>query len=252
MHNYQVGLLTTFLLGIFILVGAFIALLINKKEKIVDFSIGLAFGVIATLLVTDLLPETFESFGLKHIYLFLLFSIAGFFLLKFLDTLVPAHHDHHRMTKKEANNNLAHIGIITTLALILHNIVEGIAVYSAALSDAHLGLLLAIGVGFHNIPLGMVIASSFYQSNVDNKRTFASIALVALSTFIGGLVMYIFKLTVVSEILLGILLSLTIGMLVFIILDELIPRIRNTHNRRISFLGIGIGVVILIISLFIG
>lgn len=252
MQSYGFGLLTTFLLGIFILIGAFVALIVNKKEKIVDFSIGLAFGVITMLIITDLLPETFENLGLKYIYLFLIFVAGGFFLLRFLDTLIPAHHDHHKMTKKEANNNLAHIGLVTTFALILHNIVEGIAVYTAALSDAHLGLLLAIGVGFHNIPLGMVIASSFYQSNVDNKKTFITIGLVALSTFIGGLVMYIFKLSVVSEVLLGILLSLTLGMLIFIVLDELVPRIKNSHNKKVSYLGVCIGIVILIISLFIG
>ena len=63
MDNYQIGLLTTVLLGIFILLGAGISLLINKKDKIIDFSIGLAFGVITTLIITDLLPEIFEGLG---------------------------------------------------------------------------------------------------------------------------------------------------------------------------------------------
>lgn len=252
MQNYQIGLLTTFLLGIFILIGAFIGYVVNKKEKIVDFSIGLAFGVITMLVITDLIPEVFETLRLKHIYLFIIFGTFGFFILKYLDSLVPHHHDHHKMSKSEANHNLTHIGIITTLALVLHNIVEGIAVYSTALSDAHLGLLLAIGVGFHNIPLGMVVASSFYQSNVKNKQAFISIGVVALSTFIGGFIMYLFKLTVVSELLLGILLSLTLGMLIFILVDELIPRIKNTKNKRVAYFGIGLGIIILFISLFIG
>jgi len=252
MQNYHVGLLTTLLLGIFILIGAFIALLVNKKEKIVDFSIGLAFGVIFTLIVTDLLPEVFEALRLKHIYIFILFGLLGFYLLRFLDKLIPHHHEHHKMTKTEANSNLVHIGLITTLALVLHNIVEGIAVYSTALTDTNLSFLLAIGVGFHNIPLGMVIASSFYQSNVDNKKAFLSIGLVSISTFIGGLLMYLFKLTVVSDVVLGILLSLTLGMLTFILIDELIPRIKNTKNRKVTYTGVILGVVFLIVAMFIG
>ena len=160
MTNYGVGLLTTFLLGIFILIGAIIPLFIVKKDKVINLSIGLAFGVIITLIVTDLLPEILEELGLKYIYLFIIFTALGFFLLRLLDGYIPDHHD-HKMTKKEANENLTHIGIMTTLALILHNIIEGMAVYSTSLADVSLALTLALGVGFHNIPLGMVISSSF-------------------------------------------------------------------------------------------
>ena len=56
-----VGLITTFVLGIFILIGAFIALIVGNKDKIVEFCIGLAFGVICTLSVTDLIPEIMEN-----------------------------------------------------------------------------------------------------------------------------------------------------------------------------------------------
>ena len=89
MTSNQVGLLTTLILGIFILIGAGISLLINKKDKVIDFSIGLAFGVIVTLIVTDLLPEIFESLGLKYIWLFIIFTTLGFFLLRLLDGFIP-------------------------------------------------------------------------------------------------------------------------------------------------------------------
>ena len=42
MDNAKLGLLTTLILGIFILIGALMAFLIKKKNKVVDFSIGLA------------------------------------------------------------------------------------------------------------------------------------------------------------------------------------------------------------------
>lgn len=251
MSNYQVGLLTTFLLGIFILIGAGISLLMNKKDKVIDFSIGLAFGVIVTLIVTDLLPEVFESFGLKYIYLFIIFTTLGFFILRFFDGLIPDHHD-HKMNKKEASENLIHIGIMTTLALLLHNIIEGMAVYSTALVDSSLALSIAIGVGFHNIPLGMVISSSFYHSSKNIKKTIISLLLVSISTFCGGLIMYLFKITSVNSVLLGVLLSLTLGMLLFIVIDELFPRIKNTKDKKTVFIGIAIGVILLLIGVLLG
>ena len=250
MTSNQVGLLTTLILGIFILIGAGISLLINKKDKVIDFSIGLAFGVIVTLIVTDLLPEIFENLSIKHILLFIIFTTIGFGLLKLLDGFIPDHNDHH-MNKTEANANLTHIGIMTTLAIMLHNIIEGMAVYSTALSDSSLAVSLAIGVGFHNIPLGMVIASSLYHSNKNHSKTLISIILVSISTFCGGLIMYSFKFTSLNEIVLGILLSLTLGMLIFIVLDELYPRVKNTSQKKITYSGIVIGIMLLIASLFI-
>jgi len=146
---------------------------------------------------------------------------------------------------------LFHIGFVASIALILHNIIEGMAVYSSCLINTNLGALLTLGIGFHNIPLGMVITNSFYHSNKNLGKTMITILLVALSTFIGGFIMYLFKITEISSLLLGFLLSLTLGMLFFIVFDELFPRIRNMKNKKIAYLGITVGVIILIISMIL-
>ncbi|MCI8460620.1 MAG: ZIP family metal transporter [Bacilli bacterium] len=250
MERYKIGLITTLLLGIFIVIGALIALLANKKSKVVEFSIGLAFGVIVTLIVTDLLPEIFETLGFRYIYVWLIGMVAGFLILKILDNFIPDHHE-HKMSKEESNENLVHIGVMTSLALVLHNIIEGMAVYSSCLSDASFGIALTLGIGFHNIPLGMVISSSFYHSTKNFKKTIITVLIVSLSTFFGGFVMYLLKLTEISSMLLGVLLSLTLGMLIFIIIDELLPRISDIKNKKISCIGILVGVALLVLSMFI-
>lgn len=250
MERYKIGLITTLLLGIFIVIGALIALLANKKSKVVEFSIGLAFGVIVTLIVTDLLPEIFETLGFRYIYVWLIGMVAGFLILKILDNFIPDHHE-HKMSKEESNENLVHIGVMTSLALVLHNIIEGMAVYSSCLSDASFGIALTLGIGFHNIPLGMVISSSFYHSTKNFKKTIITVLIVSLSTFFGGFVMYLLKLTEISSMLLGVLLSLTLGMLIFIVIDELLPRISDIKNKKISCIGILVGVALLVLSMFI-
>lgn len=249
MKRYEIGLITTLLLGIFIIIGALIGLLANKKSKVVEFSLGLAFGVIVTLIITDLLPEIFETLGFRYVYIWIIGMVAGFLILKILDHFIPDHHE-HKMSNKEANENLVHIGVMTSLALILHNIIEGMAVYSSCLSDASFGVALTLGIGFHNIPLGMVISSSFYHSTKNFKKTMFTVLLVSLSTFLGGAVMYLLKLTEISSMLLGILLSITLGMLIFIVVDELLPRISDIKNKKISYIGIIVGVTLLILSMF--
>jgi ZIP family zinc transporter len=123
------------------------------------------------------------------------------------------------------------------------------AVYSSTLSNVSLGVALGLGVGFHNIPLGMVITSSLYQNNKNLSKTLISIILVSLSTFIGGFIMYLFNLIEISNIVLGLLLALTLGMLLFIVIDELFPRISNMKEKKITYTGIGIGVLLLLISM---
>ncbi|MDD5888380.1 MAG: ZIP family metal transporter [bacterium] len=250
MDNAKLGLLTTLLLGIFILIGALVAFIAKKKEKVSDFSIGLALGVMVMLVILDLLPEIIENLGLKYIYVFLLGTAFGYFILKILDKFIPDH-DHNEnanLDKKELKSNLIHIGVVTSLALVLHNIVEGMAVYATVLTDTKIGLAVTLGIGFHNIPLGMVIAATFYQSNENIWKTISIISAVSLSTFIGGLIMFFLNISTINPILLGTLLSITLGMVLFITLSELIPRIRESKDKKVCYIGITIGVIILLIS----
>ena len=252
MDSAKLGLLTTLLLGVFIIIGALVAFLIKRKERVVDFSLGLAFGVIVMLILTHMLPETIELLGLKYIFIFLIFTILGYMILRLLDNFIPDHDDDGKgMDKEELKENLIHIGVITSIALVLHNVIEGMAVYSTVLSDASLGLAVTLGIGFHNIPLGMVIAGTFYQSNENIYKSILSILFVSLSTFVGGLIMFFLGLSSISPIISGILLSVTLGMLIFISITELLPRIKNTKNKKVTYLGITIGVIIQLIALFI-
>lgn len=251
MNSAKIGLLTTLLLGVFIIIGALIAFLIKRKERVVDFSLGLAFSIIIMLIVTDLLPEIIEHLGAKHIYLFIIFTTLGFVLMKILDHFIPDHDDDGKMGTALEKENLVHIGIITSCALVLHNIIEGMAVYSSVISDSGLAIALTLGVGFHNIPLGMVIAGTFHQSKETMSKTILSIIAVSLSTFVGGLILFFANLTVISPVVFGILLSTTLGMLLFISLSELFPRIHATKNKKTAIIGMTIGVIIQLIAIFL-
>lgn len=250
MDSAKLGLITTMLLGLFIIIGAIIALLIKRKQRVVDFSLGLAFGVIAMLVLTDLLPEIIEHLGIRCIHIFIIATVLGYNILKLLDDFIPDHEE-EKMDSKDLKENLVHIGVITSLALALHNIIEGMAVYSTVITDTSLGVAITLGIGFHNIPLGMVIAGTFYQSKENLSKTILSVIGVASATFIGGLIMFFLNITTISPVVLGALLSITLGMLLFITFDELLPRIKTSKNKKVTYTGITVGVIILLIAFFI-
>ena len=244
----------TFIVGVFILIGYFIVLTTKNNHRVMNFSISMAFGVMTSLVLLELLPESFEhlSDGQNEIITicYLLFFIAvGICVLKFLDFFIP---DHHADEKKEIDEeNLTHIGIVSSIALIVHNMIEGMAIYTSVMSSLELGILMCIGVGLHNIPMGMVLTSAFYTSDKKWKTTLFMILLTSISTFVGGLMMF-FMSSIMNEFVLGILLAITTGMVSYIVIFELFPHLVEHQKEKGTVLGVLVGVVILMISVMLG
>lgn len=248
------GLVLTLLLGLFIMIGALIVFVFKNNEKFIEFSIAMAFSVILMLVVFDIIPESYEVVDTGNVVVNLLILISGagigFFLLKVLDHFIPDHED-DPTTEEDNDRNLNHIGLVSSIALVIHNIVEGIAIYTLYSSDSHAGIMAGIGVGLHNIPLGMVIASTFYQYNKSKGKTSLIILGVALSTFIGGFIMSVFHIHEIIHLIEVVSLSMTLGMLMYISIMELLPKVRHSKYKGVTSSGLIIGFILLLISVIL-
>ena len=249
MHN-TLALFITFLLGFFIIIGVIIAFFLKKQKKVLDFIFAFALSILTMLILVDLLGHTIEHLGIKHIYLFILFTCLGLLIFKIIDDFVPEHED-AKMTKNEEKKNIVHIGVLATIALIIHNFVEGMAIYLTSANDINLGIMMALGVGLHNIPLGIIITTTLNSDKNTGKYLFCIIFLF-ISSFLGGLLLYLLNINTVSDIVIGSLLALTIGMLLYIIIFELYPKVKKTTNKKITIIGLITGVIIALIGMFIG
>lgn len=250
--NYFLGLLFPLSAGLFIILGCSIVYILKNSDKFIQFSISMAFGVMVSLLILELFPEAheiiFESFKGSTAYIvFIFFIILGVGLLKLLDIFIPDHEieDNNEQSK---NENLYHIGLVSSIALILHNIIEGMAIYTTALESTSLALTVTLAVGLHNVPMGLVIASTLRKSNRNKKESIVFLTIITLSTFLGGILMYLMK-SYISEAFLGILLCITIGMLIYIVLFELLEELIHSKEKKIMILGLITGIVIFLISL---
>ncbi|MDD2377956.1 MAG: ZIP family metal transporter [Bacilli bacterium] len=243
-------LLITAVAGLFILLGTIIVLMTKNNEKVVIFSISIAFGVMVSLIIFELLPEAFElikeDFLLKKILIILIFTIIGVVILKLLDLFVPHHEHQHGDTE-----HLFHIGLVSSIALFLHNIIEGMALYGTAVTSLSLGWLLALGIGLHNIPLGMVVTSAFYNRNKDIPKTIISIFIISLSTLLGGLIMKFLNGNVINDYFLGVLISITLGMIFYIAVFELLHEILESKHKKISTTGVIAGISIILVHFFL-
>ena len=222
-------ILITFFLGIFIIAGACVARCVRNTKIIEQLSISAAFGTMLALSIMELFPEAFEQLGKDNVWVIITFIALGVLLLKLLDHLI-------------------HIGIISSIAVILHNVIEGMAVYSIAAESLSSGVMMAIAVGLHNIPMGMVIYSTLRQEKKTTRT--ALISGVALSTFAGGLIMASLWF-IITPFVIGILMSLTLGMIIYILIFELAPHVMQSSSRALSAIGILAGIAVILAGGFL-
>ena len=242
------ALLVTLIAGLFFLLGALLAFFGKEKKGLIEFSIGMSFSVMLLLLAFDIVPEVMELLEEKGTFFMYIFIVIGIVMLKLIDILVP-HHNHDAEIKTH-DKHLKHIGIISTLALIVHNVIEGIGIYNIALLDSKAGILMAIGVGLHNTPFGIEIAATLGETKKSKIYVISNILILVFSTFLGALLMMVFK--SISDFVLGSLMSLTIGMIIYLVLFEMLIELGASKNKKYSVAGLGVGILFMLGILAIG
>ena len=167
----------------------------------------------------------------------------GVTILKLLEIYIPE----PEITPGESIPPLYHMGMVSGIAILIHNIIEGASLYLVTKGDITSGLLLCFGIGLHNIPLGLVITSTALTSN--KNKNLLVILILSISSFVGGLIMYIIG--DVGLLTKGILLGITFGMLIYIVVFELFKQVNSIENKTLTRMCILFGLSILISSVLI-
>lgn len=251
------ALLITTGAGLFFLIGLLINRISKNKKGLFIFSLALAFMVMIGLISFDLAPELIKNISSYTILNKIIVGggsiFSGFLILKILDILIPHHHHDHHEEKddiEEHNDNMYHIGLITSLALIIHNIIEGGAIYLNSIASLKVGLLMALGVGLHNIPLGMEICTTLNLAKKSLKKKIIPISLITLSTGLGAVLMLLVNIDK-NIIFASILIGITIGMLTYLIIFELLKEIKKNITSIHTIIGLICGMIIVVISFII-
>lgn len=251
------ALMITLFSGIFFFLGYLIVKFSKHKKELSILSSSMAFVIMIGMVFFDLIPEMIEltenfifSKGVKILFCFS-FLILGFFFLKLFDIFLPHHHhEHHESEKnlKEHDQHMVHIGIMLTLSIIIHNMIEGISLYVIACDSLSSGFFLSLAIGLHNLPLGVEISGSLLKSN--HKVSLLSLLFLIFSTFLGSFLLFIFHITI-HDFLLFFFVSVVCGMILYIALCELLNEIFNYKKNRYTIIGFIIGIFFLLIMTFL-
>ena len=128
---------------------------------------------------------------------------SGFLLFKLLDILLTKDVD-----------NLYRVGIFSMLAIIVHNIPEGIITFILSSSDIRLGLFMGLSIALHNIPEGISIMVPVYYGSGSYKKAFLFTLIAGISEVVGGVVFYLLFNDYVNDLFLGSIFSFVAGIMI--------------------------------------
>ena len=189
--NITLAFILTLGAGLATGIGSAIAFFAHHTDrKFLSFSLGLSAGVMLYVsfaeLLSDSRTELIELFGEKSGQIWCAVSFfAGILLAALIDYLVPEKENPHELKSVEmmdgampSPQKMAKAGIITAIAIGVHNFPEGVATFMATISDTTVGIPIAIAVAIHNIPEGIAVAAHLYY-----KCAGAQLLVVALGAY---------------------------------------------------------------------
>ena len=191
---------------------------------------------------------------------------GGIALIGIIDKLVPNYENPHELHSieemdqglKNLPQNEAHdfgklkrMGLFTALAIGIHNFPEGLATFTATLTDPNLGIAIAVAVAIHNIPEGIAVSVPIYYATGSRLKAFKLSFLSGLAEPVGALVGYLLLMPFFSPTVFGILFASVAGIMVFISLDELLPSAEEYGEHHLTIIGVIAGMAVMAISLLL-
>lgn len=257
-HNYQIALLMSLFAGLATVIGGCFTFFI-KRDNIKALSIGLGFsaGVMIFLSFTDILQGAREMlskyFPNNADWLVFLGFFSGVAIAVLIDYFIPDHIEEDLFTAQENCTHRSHrikrAGILTAIAIAIHNFPEGMATFFVTTQDLTMGVSVAIAIALHNIPEGIAVALPIYHATGKKRLAIGYSFLSGISEPIGALIGLFILQYFLPQLAVGFLFAAVAGIMIYISFDTLLPLSRDYGDGHYSVFGIMSGIFFIWISL---
>jgi zinc and cadmium transporter len=240
--------------------GLFLALPARQREAALPHLVSFATGALLGAALLALIPHAVLGAGNERVHevgIALIAGIALFFILeKFLlwrhchddhcDThTVGGGHDHahnHDDARRKASGSLVLVGDA------LHNLLDGVLIAAAFLTDVHLGIVTALAIMAHEIPQEVGNFAVLLHSGVSRGRALGLNLIASLTAVLGGVAGYFALETAVQ--ILPFALAVAAASLLYVAVADLIPGLHRRVDPRSSvmqvlLIGCGIAIITL-------
>lgn len=194
-----------------------------------------AAGVLISVSFLHIIPKAFEMNADASVFL-----LCGFLSLHLFNRFVTA------FVCERGLNPSYGIGLVPMIGIGLHSFIDGFIYAITFTVSIFTGVLAAIGMVLHEFPEGIITYLLLLRSGFSEKTAFILALLAAsLSTPAGMLVSYPY-ISQIDEPLLGALLSLSAGALVYVGATHLLPQAEKEHGKY-SLLALGAGILVAVV-----
>ena len=221
-----------------------------KLQKVL---MGFASGVMIAAAFWSLLEPAIQTYGDGDFRRWLVPAIGfvlgvGFMLL--LDYLIPHIHLHGEeegIQGKKLSKTSKFF-----LAVTLHNIPEGLAVgvvlagiIGGGISNPQALMVLAIGIAIQNFPEGMIVSMPLKEEGMSKIKAFGLGALSGVVEPLASLLAL--AITSLIVIILPYTLAFAAGVMVYVVVEELIPEASQEGHSNLGVIGFTVGFVLMMI-----
>lgn len=221
MTQFATILIYSLIAGLATLAGVYLVKFFREKvEKNILYFISFAIGVILASAFLNLLPAAAELNDRYFVWFFI-----GFGLLFLFEHILSIHSPY------EKEHDLKTVGLTSTLGIGFHSLIDGIAIAVGFEISYKIGFLTSLAVIFHEVPEGVFTYTLLLLGSIPEKKRLFYSWLVTLATPVGALLTY-FLIRNFSQANLGALLGLAGGTFIYIAASDLIP---ETHRRSSRF-----------------
>ena len=257
--------------------GSLVAFFSKRSNyRLLGISTGFSAGVMLYISFVELFPDggriLADIYGKRNGSWFNLIAFfSGIALIALIDMFIPSDENPHERPSKKRSEPLKHsdtmvihnkgkllrMGLLTALAVTIHNFPEGLASFAASLHDNSLGFAVAFAVALHNIPEGISVAVPIYYATGRHSRAVLYSLLSGLAEPLGAAIAYVVLVlclggaTDIPKQILGFAFAGIAGIMVYISLDELIPASHAYGKGHDSIIGMAMGMAVMAASILL-
>ena len=233
-HNILIPLLLTLGAGLATGIGSAIAFFAKRTNKrLLSFSLGLSGGVMIYVSFVELFQQANVTLSAEWgTHTGVIVTVASFFagilLIGIIDRLVPSFENPHEAHSVEEMDHQPHNPRLMRM-----------------------GVMTALAIGIHNFPEGIAVSIPIYYATGDRKKAFRLSLLSGLAEPVGAVLAYLVLMPFMTPTLMGCILAGVAGIMVFISIDELLPAAREYGEAHISIYGVVAGMALMAVSLIL-
>lgn len=238
------GVLSAFAAGFFLVLGE------QRRAAVLPHLVSFATGTLLAAAFVGLLPHALEKAGPDgphQVGIALLLGILTFFLL---EKFVLWRHCHDDPCEMHSPSHEARDAASAKMILAgdsFHNVLDGVLIAGAFMTDPKLGIVTSIAVFSHEIPQEVGDLAILLHGGYSRTRAMALNLLTSLTSVLGGVVAYYALGTALG--LLPFALAFAASSFIYVSVADLIPGLHRRVDfkagvEQVIFIGLGVALVI--------